>query len=59
MEFIFSGIICLLFTGMGFAAGMLLAGRRGQDPAEEQKTEEQEKLDRQWEDLFRFDGRNG
>ncbi len=59
MEFVFSSLLCLLFVGIGFAAGLLVAGRRTTAPmGDEERAEKQERLDRQWDALFQFDGRN-
>lgn len=55
MEYVIGAVTALFLLVLGMVIGYLAA--RTRKPKEEAKTQEQVALDKQWESLFRYDGK--
>lgn len=55
MEYIIGAVAALFILVFGMCIGYLAA--RTRRPKDEAKTQEQVALDKQWESLFRYDGK--
>lgn len=55
MEYVIGAVTALFLLVLGMVIGYLAA--RTRKPKEEAKSQEQVALDKQWESLFRYDGK--